>query len=104
MISKKELKELRRKKHREWFDNWYKNYKTKGLEASILEANNEGYTALRIPPNVDDKSEEAFLLDDLTIELLKECFTDFEIEKKVENYTNILGRDSVKRYILISWR
>lgn len=101
MISKKELKDLRRKKHREWFDNWYKN---RDIENSILEANSKGYTGLKLKPTYGDNVERAFFFDDLTIEMLKECFPEFDIRKETRTYTNILEMSSVEEYIHISWR
>lgn len=99
MLSVQELHEKRREIYKEWFIDYMET-----KEKDIIEANNEGYTALILINTMHDYDRKDLLVKlsdiDLVNELLAENYPGFRLECR--NYENLLGIKHQK-YIL-SWK
>ena len=99
MLSVKELHDKRRKIYKKWFIDYMET-----KEKDIIEANNEGYTALTLINTAHDYDRKDLLVKfsdiDLVNELLAESYPGFKVECR--NYQNMLGIE-YQKYIL-SWK
>lgn len=99
MLSVQELHEKRREIYKEWFIDYMET-----KEKDIIEANNEGYTALTLINTAHDYDRKDLLVKfsdiDLVNELLAENYPGFKLERR--DYENLLGI-KYQKYIL-SWK